>query len=67
VKKLVFGGKAVEMKTGVTYKGRPLIITPTSLGVHIREARRKEGVFVPWEVVYEVGWKMEALRKRNQA
>jgi hypothetical protein len=35
--------------------------------VHIREARRKEGVFVPWEVVYEVGWKMEALRKRNQA
>jgi hypothetical protein len=67
MKRLVIGGKGVEMRTGVIYKGRPLIIRPTSLGVYLREARRKEGVFVPWDVVYEVGWKMEALRKRNQA
>lgn len=65
MKRITSTDKPREFETQAIYKGRPLVITIGSLGVRVREKRRRDEVFVPYSVIYEVGWRMEARQQKG--
>lgn len=54
-----------EFETSTVYRGKPLVVTLSPLGVSVRVKRQKTDVFVPWDAVYELGWKIQVRREKQ--
>lgn len=59
--------RALKRETAVMIQGRLLIATITPHGVELRRKNDRDGFFVPWDVVYETGCKLDARARLNTA
>ena len=56
----------VQFTTSATYRGKELVVEAMPFYLTIRQKGARQSFPVPWDVIFEVGAKIEARTKREQ-
>lgn len=57
--------ESVTRETAISYRGRALVVTLKPRAIEVHEKGRRDTVSVPYDVIYEVGFKLRHLQQNG--